>query len=246
MARHLVAGQPVIGFAVHHDLAGGRLVEATHAVEHRGLAGAVSADDGEHFVAPDLEGHAVDGQQGRRSAWSVRILSNRGVAHLRSSTCGRFNGSNPADATSSSIPSPGRTSACGIRRTRAPSSGSTVSRIAARITPICEPIPPSTTMARISADSMKVNDLVDHALAGREEGAAETGEHGAQREGRQLMRDRGSGPASGRRSRLRSASRRALLACGSAAWRRTASPAPTPAPSGTGRSPYAGSGRSSP
>ncbi|MNI88730.1 hypothetical protein D3C73_1460570 [compost metagenome] len=30
--------------------------------------------------------------------------------------------------------------------------------MAARITPTCEPMPPNTTMARISADSMKVND----------------------------------------------------------------------------------------
>jgi hypothetical protein len=38
------------------------------------------------------------------------------------------------------------------------SSGSTVSRMAAMITPSCEPMPPSTTMDRISADSMKVKD----------------------------------------------------------------------------------------
>ena len=37
-------------------------------------------------------------------------------------------------------------------------SGSTVRMMAARITPSCEPMPPSTTMARIRADSMKVKD----------------------------------------------------------------------------------------
>ncbi len=33
--------------------------------------------------------------------------------------------------------------------------------MAARITPSCEPMPPSTTMARMIADSMKVNDSGD-------------------------------------------------------------------------------------
>lgn len=38
------------------------------------------------------------------------------------------------------------------------SSGATVSTKAAITTPTVEPMPPSTTMARISADSKKVND----------------------------------------------------------------------------------------
>src|SRR3546814_4300628 len=38
------------------------------------------------------------------------------------------------------------------------SSGTTVRMMAARMTPTCEPMPPSTTMDRISADSMNVND----------------------------------------------------------------------------------------
>ena len=38
------------------------------------------------------------------------------------------------------------------------SSRETTSRIAARITANCEPIPPSTTIASTKADSAKVND----------------------------------------------------------------------------------------
>ncbi|MNS61556.1 hypothetical protein D3C71_2166680 [compost metagenome] len=37
-------------------------------------------------------------------------------------------------------------------------SGSRIITTAARITPSCEPMPPSTTMARMIADSMKVKD----------------------------------------------------------------------------------------
>ena len=37
-------------------------------------------------------------------------------------------------------------------------SGSRIITMAARITPSCEPMPPSTTMARMIADSIKVND----------------------------------------------------------------------------------------
>ena len=47
--------------AVEHQLAAGRLVDAAHQVEDRGLAGAVGADDGEDLALADVEGHAVDG-----------------------------------------------------------------------------------------------------------------------------------------------------------------------------------------
>jgi hypothetical protein len=37
-------------------------VDAADQVEHRGLAGAVGADQGEHLALPDIEAHVVDGQ----------------------------------------------------------------------------------------------------------------------------------------------------------------------------------------
>ncbi len=47
--------------AVEYELAAGRLVDAAHQVEDRGLAGAVGADDGEDLALVDVEGDAVDG-----------------------------------------------------------------------------------------------------------------------------------------------------------------------------------------
>jgi hypothetical protein len=44
------------------DLAGGGGVDAADQVEHRGLAGAVGADQREHLAAPHVEAHVVDRQ----------------------------------------------------------------------------------------------------------------------------------------------------------------------------------------
>src|SRR5690606_26787346 len=156
-ARHLVTGQAMDRLAVHGDHTGGGLVEPADAIEHRRLARAVGPDDGEDFILLDFEIHAVDGQQTTEAHGEILYLQ-QDLAHRFNSTCARFMGSRP----------------CGrhiiIRTMTRPkiiirysansraTSGSTVSRIAARITPTCEPIPPRTTMARMSADSRKVKD----------------------------------------------------------------------------------------
>ena len=59
--------------------------------------------------------------------------------------------------------------------------------MAAMATPICEPMPPSTTMARMIADSMKTKDSGrDEALPRGEEAAGEAAEHRADGEGGEL------------------------------------------------------------
>src|SRR5690606_5844288 len=119
------------------------------------LARPVGADDGKDFVVVDIKRHAIDGQQAAETHAEIRYFQ-QDLAHRFNSTCGRFMGKRP----------------CGrhiiIRTITRPkiimrysansraTSGSTVRRIAARMTPTCDPMPPSTTMARMSADSRKV------------------------------------------------------------------------------------------
>src|SRR5690606_28292165 len=156
-AGHLVAGHAMNGLAVHEDVPAGGLVKAAHAVENGGLACPVGANDGEDLVAFDVERDAVHSQQAPEAHAEIRHLK-QGLGHFFNSTCGRFMGRRP----------------CGrhiiIRTMTRPkiiirysansraTSGSTVRMIAARITPTWDPMPPSTTMARIRADSRKVKD----------------------------------------------------------------------------------------
>ncbi len=60
-----------------------RLVEAGDAVEHRGLAGAVRADQRGDVAAARVEGEIVDGDAGRRSAWSDARRSRIGSVRQR-------------------------------------------------------------------------------------------------------------------------------------------------------------------
>jgi len=60
---HVVAAAPLDGAAVQRDGAAAGLVETADAVEHRGLAGAVGADDGKHFLRTHVEARVVHGQQ---------------------------------------------------------------------------------------------------------------------------------------------------------------------------------------
>src|SRR5690606_14812600 len=151
VAGHLVAGQAMDWLAVHGDHPGRGFVKTTNAVEYGGLAGPVRADDGKDLILVYIELHAVDSQQTAEAHGQIRYLQ-QDLAHCFNSTCGRFMGSRP----------------CGrhiiIRTITRPkiiirysansraTSGSTVSRMAARITPTRDPMPPRTTMARISAD----------------------------------------------------------------------------------------------
>ncbi|KAG0743531.1 hypothetical protein G6F24_016246 [Rhizopus arrhizus] len=127
-----MAGQAGDRLAVHDDVARRRRVEAAHAVEHGGLAGPVGADDGENLVGFDFERHAVDGQQ------AAEPHAPRGDASWATT---------PADATSSSTPSPDRTSASGTRRIRAPvQAGPSAARPPGSRPPAspCRPAPPCT------------------------------------------------------------------------------------------------------
>src|SRR5690606_31031588 len=125
------------------------------------------------LLRENVEGHVVHRQQaakahaqvvdlqegraagGRRSGWRG---CGQGGAHAGTSTWWRFMGSRPCGRQIiMTIMTRPKISMRYSENSRA-TSGSTVSRMAATITPNCEPMPPSTTMARISADSMKVND----------------------------------------------------------------------------------------
>ena len=69
------------------QLPGARLVEAGDAVEHRGLAGAVRADDRGDLAAPRAKAEVVAPRPGRRSAWSdARPQDHRRVHPRPSST----------------------------------------------------------------------------------------------------------------------------------------------------------------
>src|SRR6185312_7133721 len=123
----------------------------------RGLAGAVGADDGKDLVASHFEFHLVDGQQAAE-AHGQSADRQQHITHDSNSTCGRFIGSRPCGRhTIMTTMTRPKISMRYWANSRA-SSGTTVSRVAARITPTCEPMPPRTTMDRISADSMKVKD----------------------------------------------------------------------------------------
>ena len=60
-SRSSLIGRSVRMVELHHPL--GRLVEAGDAVEHGGLAGAVRPDQRGDVLAPDIEGHIVDGDE---------------------------------------------------------------------------------------------------------------------------------------------------------------------------------------
>src|SRR5499427_3056264 len=68
-ARRLVGTHAGTGFSLERDATLLRMIEAVDDVEHRGLAGAVWADDGANLAAPDVEcdlgqrAHAAEGQR---------------------------------------------------------------------------------------------------------------------------------------------------------------------------------------
>ena len=68
------------------DAAFGRLVEAGDAVEHRGLAGAVRADQRGDVAAPGLEGQVADGDQAAEAHRQMLDLEDgSSIQALRSS-----------------------------------------------------------------------------------------------------------------------------------------------------------------
>ena len=138
LQRDLVARQPANRVAVEHDVAAGRLVEAADAVEHRGLARAVRPDDREHLIATHVEIDPVHREQPAEAHLQPGDLQQFRIrAHWGSSTWGRLAGSRPCGRhiIINTITRP----KISIRYSAKPraTSGSTVSRIAARITPSC-------------------------------------------------------------------------------------------------------------
>src|SRR4051812_18431956 len=168
------------------DHALGRLVEAGDAVEDRGLAGAVRPDESGDVASPGLEGEVVhrdeaaeahgqvldreDRVAGRShqpcpsftSAPEIAFLSFRMTDGSRVAMSPRGRQTIIATMASPKIrrrysfgskPSPKmRFRKSRLRR----SSGAPISATAAMATPNWEPIPPSTTMARMIADSRKL------------------------------------------------------------------------------------------
>ena len=64
---HLMAALARNALATQDDRAAGGLVETADAVEHRGLARTVGADDGKHFLWPDVEPDMVHSQQAAKA-----------------------------------------------------------------------------------------------------------------------------------------------------------------------------------
>ena len=109
-AHHAVTGHDVTGparhvLAIEPDAPAAGLVEAADAVEHRGLARPVGADDGKDLVAPHGQRHLVHRQQAAKAHGQTGHVEQRSVrvcvlhlvtgAHRVSSTCGRLTGSRP-------------------------------------------------------------------------------------------------------------------------------------------------------
>jgi hypothetical protein len=67
------------------DLAGGGRVDAADQVEHRGLAGAVGADQREHLAALHVEADLVDGQHAAEAHAEVLGRAKQDVVHFRRS-----------------------------------------------------------------------------------------------------------------------------------------------------------------
>jgi hypothetical protein len=89
--------QQIIAIAAHQQAADGGLVEAGDAVEDRGLAGAVGADDGGDLLRPADEGDVVDGDEAAEAHGEVLDLDqgNLSVHPLppEATGCRRIDGS---------------------------------------------------------------------------------------------------------------------------------------------------------
>src|SRR4029078_11912878 len=166
----------------------GRLIEAGNAVEYRGLAGAVRSDQRGDVLASDIEGNVIDGSEpseahgevldleqgvGQPSPHARPSLTRRPPTARRSFStidgsreammpCGRHsmiptmamqNRSMRESEGSKSWPK----MSCSHSMFRN-SSKPPIITMAASTTPIWLPMPPSTTMGRMMADSMKLKD----------------------------------------------------------------------------------------
>src|SRR5690606_21629593 len=161
--------QKLLAVGMVGELADGRLVEAGQAVEHRGLAGAVRPDDRGDLALVRGEREVVDRDQAAEAHGQVLHLAQRRARiHGRSGPpaaipalpCRRMVGARWANRPRGrhtmimTMAAPNMSMRnCSNSR---PNSGRRISAMAANTTPIWLPMPPSTTIARIRADSMKV------------------------------------------------------------------------------------------
>src|SRR5882672_12865563 len=145
----------------------GRLVEAGDAVEHRGLAGAVRPDQCGDLAPFGAEGKIVDGDDAAEAHRQTIDRQDVIAAHpcpslTRSDEIAWLRSRNTVGARwpirprgrqiiSSTIAKPNTS----MRYWSSPrnSSKPPIMASAARATPSCEPMPPSTTIASTSADS---------------------------------------------------------------------------------------------
>src|SRR6185312_1666403 len=162
----------VAGVMCEADNACRRLVETGDAVEDRGLAGAVRPDQRGDLAPLGVEGEFVDGDDAAEAHRQAIDGQDVVVAHpcpslTRSDEIAWLCFRNTVGARwpirprgrqiiSSTIARPNTS----MRYWSSPrnSSKPPIMASAARATPSCEPMPPSTTIASTSADSWKVKD----------------------------------------------------------------------------------------
>src|SRR5690606_8911810 len=145
--------------AIQGEAAGARAVEAGEAVEHGGLAGAVGADDGGDGARVGAKrevvdrGHALEAhaQPLDREQWRAHEGARSGRRSVGSRQASRPCGRQTMISTMAAPNASSRN--CANSR---PNSGSSVRNSAASTTPTWLPMPPSTTMATMVADSTKV------------------------------------------------------------------------------------------
>src|SRR5689334_18633913 len=149
---------------VHCEAAGARPVEAGQAIENRSLASAVRTDDRGDLVAVGGERNIVNRNQSAKAHRQMLDREQRcrdfGAGHCAGLALRRKVGSRCAisprgrHTITPTIAAP----KINIRKSAKarPNSGRLTSRIAASTTPNWLPMPPSTTIARIVADSMNV------------------------------------------------------------------------------------------
>jgi hypothetical protein len=147
---------------VEFDGAAGGAVKAGQAVEHRGFAGAVGADQRGDRVAFDRQIHVaerLDAAKVHHQMLNLQDCVAHGATPLRGAKLVRLILISPRgrQIIIATISTPNNSTRYSAKLRN--SSGATVSTNAASTTPMVDPIPPSTTIARINADSKKVNEV---------------------------------------------------------------------------------------
>src|SRR5690606_35118743 len=158
---HLLEEVDPVGM-VQREAPRGRLVEAGEAVEDRGLAGAVRADDRGDLALVGGERKIRDGNEAAEAHDEVLDLEQRrarahaplpfGWSRTEGSRWARSPRGRQTMIATIAAPNSSMRNSANWR----PNSGRVTRTIAARTTPVWLPMPPSTTIARMIADSMKV------------------------------------------------------------------------------------------